>query len=180
MATKKKVKDEALEIKSKTAMEDNASNENDAGVTSTDGTQNIDFSVLRKKRFRIDGDDSRILYLDTSDFSILKRIEECAPKMSKLIGEAFSVDETADRKSNMKSLDEVDKKMRDLLDYVFDSKVAEVCAPTGYMFDLFNGEFRFEHILQTLLKLYEANIEKEFHDLNRKIANYTKKYTGKK
>ena len=38
--------------------------------------QNIDLSVFRKKQFTIDGDENRILELDTSDLNIIKRIKE--------------------------------------------------------------------------------------------------------
>ena len=181
MATtrKKVVKDavnEELEIKKNVA---DVPEEN----TQTDEPVDVNLTAIRKKRFRIDGDNDRILYLDTSDFSLLGRIEKTMPKLQELIKDAFSQrakEEDENDEADQALLETIDTKMRELLDYIFDSNVSAVCAPSGYMFDLFNGELRFEHILQTLTKLYEANIEREYRLLSRKISSYTSKYTGGK
>lgn len=181
MATKKKaVKDavnDELEIKGNVAdMPEDEEQKQDEIV-------DVDLSALRKKRFRIDGDDNRILYLDTSDFSLIGRIEKAMPKLQGLIKSVFAErakDEEENDEADQKLLEEIDAKMRELLDSIFDSNVSAVCAPSGYMFDLFNGELRFEHILQTLTKLYEKNIEREYRLLSRKISSYTAKYTGGK
>ena len=43
----------------------------------------IDLSPTKKKSFRIDGDNSRIIYLNTSDVNIAIRLEELYPKLLK-------------------------------------------------------------------------------------------------
>ena len=170
MARKKIVnQDEELEIRNKL-------NDTEAEVDDTpaeDAVVDISLQAIRKKRFRIDGDDDRILYLDTSDFSILERYEKVLPKIGNCMKDS-SDDVSTETMHN------IDAELRELLDYIFDSNVSEVCAPSGYMFDLFNGEFRFEHIMQALLPLYEQNIEREYRKLRRNISKYTDKYTGKK
>ena len=175
MARKKIVnQDEELEIRNKlddpeAAVDDTSAEE----PTTDDAVVDINLSSIRKKRFRIDGDDNRILYLDTSDFSILERYEKMLPK----IGDCMK---TSTDDISGETMHNIDVELRKLLDYIFDSNVSEVCAPSGYMFDLFNGEFRFEHIMQALLPLYEQNIEREYRKLRRNISKYTDKYTGKK
>ena len=55
-----------------------------ANVT-TNNVQDLDFSVLHKKQFRIKGlGDERILELDTSDLSVINRLEESQPKLKNL------------------------------------------------------------------------------------------------
>lgn len=148
----------------------------------------IDLSVSRKKRFRIDGDNDRILELDVSDMSIIDRLEPMYDKLQKLVKDAVNLmgeeDDESDDMQNLektaKTLKTVDTKMRKLLDELFDSNVSEVCAPSGTMYDPFNGEFRFEHIIKTLLGLYENNLTNEFNKMVKRMDKHTAKYTKKK
>lgn len=139
----------------------------------------IDLSVTNKKQFRIDKDDSRIIELNTSDLNILSRLQECYPKLDSLGTKAMSISSDNEMDDTIATLKEIDKEMRDLVNFVFDSDIADACAPDGSMFDMFNGEFRFEHIISTLIGLYEKNIDKEYKLMAKKIQKHTEKYTGK-
>lgn len=152
----------------------------------------ISLSIVRKKRFRIDGDDSRIIELNTSDLNILARLKEAYPKLVALAEGAFKnlpeVDGTAEdynfatdeaTATLVTTLTEADKKMRELIDYIFDSNVSELCAPSGSMYDPINGAFRFEHIISTLSALYEADISSEMGTIARRVKKHTDKYTGR-
>lgn len=141
----------------------------------------------RKKRFRFNGDNNRILELDTSDFSIIKRLNKIYPKLTKLTQEAVNmipddnedtpVEESIAAMSD--ALTDIDNKMRAYLDELFDANVSEVCAPTGSMYDPFAGKFRFEHIIETLSSLYENNMSKEFAAMRERVQKHTDKYTRK-
>lgn len=139
----------------------------------------IDLSVTNKKQFRIDKDDSRIIELNTSDLNILSRLQECYPKLDSLGTKAMSISSDNEMEDTVATLKEIDAEMRNLVNFVFDSDIADVCAPDGSMFDMFNGEFRFEHIISTLIGLYEKNIDKEYKLMAKKIQKHTEKYTGK-
>lgn len=148
------------------------------------GTNNIidiDLSITRNKRFRIDGDDNRIIELNTSDMTILNRLDEADKQLHELADFAnFDVDDTdVNHEEAIKKLIDTDKKMRDIIDYLFNSKVADICAPSGSMYDPFDGKYRFEHILETLFNLYEENINKEYDKMKKNLRKHTKKYTGK-
>lgn len=157
------------------------------------GLQDISLDVIRKKKFRIDGDDSRILELNTSDLNILARLKEAYPKLVSLADNAFKnmpeIDNTAEDYNFMtdestaeivQALKDADKGMRDLMDYIFDSNVSEVCAPSGSMYDPINGQFRFEHIIGILAALYETDIEKEMTNISNRVKKHTSKYTKRK
>lgn len=154
--------------------------------------QDINLSVIRKKRFRIDGDDSRILELNTSDLNILARLKDAYPKLIAIADNAFKdlpqvdtseeVDfinstETAEL---IDSLKKADSEMRELVDYIFDSNVSEVCAPSGSMYDPINGQFRFEHIITVLAQLYETDVEKEMNAVAARVKKHTAKYSKRK
>lgn len=139
---------------------------------------NIDLSVTSKKQFTIDGDADRVIELNTSDISILSRLKESYPKLEELGNRAASVsDENTDDIIDV--LNKTDAEIREILDYIFDSKIADKCAPSGTMYDMFNGEFRFEHIMNKLIALYENNLDKEYKLMTKKIKKHTDKYIGK-
>lgn len=158
---------------------------NDAEVDSGfDGV--IDLTATRKKRFHVNretGNDG-VLELNTSDMSILNRLEQLYPKLEKLSQDAavkqLDLKDNSDEKAISRAsqaLIKIDSQMRQILDEIFDSNVSEVCAPQGSMFDPFNGEFRFEHIIDVLTKLYETSLNSEFRKMNEKMKKRTSKYT---
>ena len=153
----------------------------------------VDLSLdsVRKKRFRIDGDDNRILELNTSDLNILARLKEAYPKLIELADNAFKslpdMENTEEQDYNFMTdeatsktieiLKEADKNMRDLVDYIFESNVSEICAPSGSMYDPINGKFRFEHIIEVLAGLYETDVAKEMGRMSTRVKKHTDKYT---
>lgn len=157
--------------------------QNDIEIPETSFDGDIDLSMTRKKRFRIDGDNNRYLELNTSDMTIINRLDNLYPKLQKLSQDAAvkQLDkEEADEKSITRisnALAKIDKQMRSIIDEIFDSNVSEMCAPSGSMFDPFNGTFRFEHIIDVITKLYENNLNSEFKKMSAKMKKRTSKYT---
>ena len=150
-----------------------------------------DISLSNKKSFRIDGDNNRIIYLDVSDMNILVRLEEAYPEIQKLAVEAqerlaMSKDTKSEDKdgSSLSDISEllkdIDQRMREKLNYIFASDVADVCEPTGNMYDPVNGEFRFEHIIDVLTTLYANNLKSEFKKMQDRVKKHTAKYTNKR
>ena len=148
-----------------------------------------DISLSSKKAYRLDGDNSRIIFLDTSDMNILVRLEETYPESQKLAVEAgdriiASKDVEDDDKSPLTDMSEIlkdiDKKMREKLNYIFASDIADICEPTGNMYDPVGGEFRFEHIIDVLTTLYANNITTEFKKMQERVKKHTSKYVNKR
>ena len=141
----------------------------------------LDLSVTRKKRFRIDGDDNRVIELNTSDMTILSRLGEAEKRLTELAEHAnFDVlDDEQEKVDRVAELLATDKQMREIIDYLFDAEVADICAPDGSMYDPFNGKYRFEHIMETLFTQYEKNISEEIKKMRRNVQKHTDKYTKK-
>lgn len=142
----------------------------------------IDLSVTRKKRFRIDGDDNRVIELNTSDMTILNRLDEADRQLRELADKAnFELADVEDENRDIvKELLATDKQMREIIDYLFDAPVSDVCAPDGSMYDPFNGKYRFEHIMEALFVQYENNIAEEIKKMRKNVQKYTSKYTNTK
>lgn len=150
----------------------------------------LDLSLSKRKRFRIDGDDFRVLELNTSDLNLITRLRSAYPQLKDIAQNAFKdlpdaviedenydfmEDEATSKLSE--ALQDADTKMRSLLDYIFDSNVSELCAPHGSMFDPINGKLRFEHIIDTLAPLYETDISTEMNKVTANVSKHTAKYT---
>ena len=139
----------------------------------------IEFKELQKKRFRLDRDNNRVIELNTSDISVISRLEQIYPKMLKFVDEAqSSVGEDSDKA--LDAMMEINGKMKDLLDWAFDSKVADKACPEGTLFDPINGKFRFEYIMERLIGLYDTNFNNEFALLQKRMNKHTAKYTKKR
>lgn len=154
--------------------------------------QDVDLGFVEKRRFRIGGDYNRMLELNVSDMNIYVRYKEVIPKLKDLAAQANkdakelsllgNDNEDADYESLSKTADflqGIDNKMRELMDYLFDSNVSEVCAPSGNMFDPVDGELRYDKIIGVLAKLYTTGFEEEIKKFEKNTAKHTSKYTKK-
>lgn len=147
----------------------------------------VDLGFVEKKRFRICGDYNRMLELNVSDLNIASRLKIGYPKLKTLLLEAqkkieaipddledeVMLGELADK------LTEIDKEMRDVIDYIFDTNASAVCAPSGNMYDPVNGQFRFERIIEKLSALYSNGLDEEFAKIKNRVEGKTSKYTKK-
>lgn len=147
----------------------------------TDNIVDINLNQIGKKRIRIDGDDNRILELNTSDLGIFGRLQKSEEDITQLTKEAMkNWPEEADKDSfeiSAKIFKEVDTRMREILDFIFDAPVSELCAPSGTMFDPINGKLRYEHIMEIIGSLYESDITTEVDKMSARVKKHTDKYT---
>lgn len=148
-----------------------------------------DISLSTKKSFRIDGDNNRIIWLDVSDMNIMSRINDVYPEIRRLAIEAqdklqkVEITDREDATSPLQDvsdiLKDINKTMKEKLNFIFASDIADVCEPTGNMYDVVGGEFRFEHIIDVLTTLYANNIKVEYKKLAERLKKHTAKYTSK-
>ena len=148
----------------------------------------LDLSVTKKKKFRFDHDDTRIIELNTSDMGIIGRISEAYPKLTALQDKASKIMEGLhnddehledDLKLMGIRLSEVDAEMRKIIDDIFNADVSAKAAPDGSMYDPFDGTYRFEHIITLLMSQYEKNLQDEYAKIERQVKSHTEKYTKK-
>lgn len=142
---------------------------------------------VKKKKFRINGDSTKILELNTSDVGIVSRLSKLYPELQKLAEESmtFSQEELEDNSEEglhkfADKLDVIDSKMSKLIDELFNANVSETCKDGGSMYDLFDGMFRFEHIINTLSNLYEQSFESDFSKMRQRIDKHTGKYISQR
>ena len=135
----------------------------------------LNISGIKKTSFRVNGDNDSILELNLSDLGIGERLEKGYANLQEIVQ---SLSKISDKDENfMSEFKKADEKMRKELDYIFDSNVSEVCGKGGTMYDLKNGEFRFESILNALTSLYTNNLNDEYNKTKARIQKHTGKYT---
>lgn len=153
----------------------------------------INISGIQRKRYRINGDDSKILELNPTDFNITVRMNDAYPKLTECesrIAELSEVTKDFNKESENESspedmtkfsekLSELNSTMCELIDYIFDSNVSELCCDGGSMYDLIDGYMRYEIIIDNLVKLYENNLSAEAKKIQRRVKKHTAKYTQK-
>lgn len=137
----------------------------------------IDIAPIKRKKFRINGDGSRIIELNISDLGIIGRLEDGYKKLQNCVMKVAEVDTESKATDIKAALRDIDAEMCAVIDYIFDASVSTVCADGGTMYDPYNGVLRYEHILETLLSLYEENIKNESLAIQKRMQKHTSKYT---
>ena len=136
----------------------------------------IDLQIesVKKSRIRINGDNNSILELNLSDLNIAERLDKGYEKLQNCISKIANMDTEAE--DLPKELHTIDQEMREIVDYIFDSNVSEVCCKSGTMFDLKDGVYKFESILEALTKLYSDNLNSEYKTMKKRVQQHTEKY----
>jgi len=167
---------------------ESAIEEKEASVieTSVPEKEIIDIKMVSpKKTYRINGDNSKVIELNPTDINVIVRAREVYSKLNNLAQRAGSLlvdQEEATTEKGLakvaKALADLDKEMRDLIDYLFDSKVSDVLASGINMYSPVNGEFWFEHCIEVLSNLYENNFNSELQKMKSKVNKQASKYIG--
>lgn len=147
----------------------------------------ININGASRQKIRINGDDNKILELNTADLNVLKRARDSYPKLQDLAKIASELDtvthdsdnyfEDAGASEFITKISEIDTEMKSIVDFIFDSNVSEICAGNASMCDIIDGHARFEIIIASLLPLYENRIETETANMRKVSESYTSKYT---
>lgn len=148
----------------------------------------VNLGFVEKKKFRIGGDNRRILELNVSDLNILSRLKVGYSKLNTLFEEAQKkITEIPDDLSKEELIGEladrlsaIDKDMRETIDFIFDTNASEVCAPSGNMYDPVDGQLRYMRVLDTLTGLYTNGLHAEFDKMKNRVEKRAEKYTKKR
>lgn len=157
------------------------------GKTLENNVIDIDLSALRKKRIRINGDDTKIIEINVSDMGVITRLQEAYDRLISLANKYNLQEEESKTEGDtnnisdeeiVETLRRLDTEMRELIDFIFQANVSEICADDGTMADPINGQFRFEYIIEKFLAVYDKNFTEEFKKMSKTVKKHTSKYTG--
>lgn len=152
---------------------------------------NLDLSETARTKIWVNGDCTKVLELNLTDLGIMGRAKDAKPKLDELQAEAnklasAEVPDTLETEDDEKKIDDaielfrdIDKKMRALVDGIFDFPVCEICCDGGSMYDPINGQYRYDYIIDRLMALYGQSWEKETKLAKDRMKSHTTKYTKK-
>lgn len=144
-------------------------------------TNNLNFGFNKKKRFTIDGDENRVIELDTSDVGVVTRLEKSVDKITELQAkqdELTKLSEDEDTALDFTKLfSEIEADMRGIIDEIFDTPVCDAILGKSSVFSPVNGRYKFEQLIETLLDQYGKDIAAEAKKINKsKVAAKTAQY----
>lgn len=167
-------------------------NKNLSNNINVDGNIDLGFST-NKKRFSVGGDTSKIIEFDPSDIGVANRLAKSMSKFKELENQWIELNESANKISEnsdeintddtedfSKKFDNLEKSIKEIIDYVFDGDVADKLLGNSSAFSPVNGLFKYEHIINAMIKCYEKNIQDEAPKFDaRKVNTYAHKYIKK-
>lgn len=161
-------------------------------MSNTNNIIDINIKGINKKRYRINGDDRLILKLNPTDLNFVARLSDALPKLnsfqtqSEELSNMFNQSSTNSTELNESEithigtkLREIDTEMKQIIDDLFDTNVSEICCGNSSMYDPIEGEPRYMVIVNSLMTLYNSNIEAEGKKIQKRMKSHTAKYTNK-
>lgn len=145
-----------------------------------DGSQRI---PIKNK----DGEEIGVFFFRPTDIAIINRYNESVGKIDDVVkpledinisatGEAEDItDEAA-----VSALNEAEKRLFDLCDYIFGGNMSEAFFGKMHPFSPVGGEFYFEKALAAVGAFISAQFNQETAKISKRVTKYTGKYQRKK
>lgn len=143
--------------------------------------RNLQFGAPKRKQFTVDGDETRVIEIDTGDTGILGRwssVKKWFESVQERLEAMPKIEENSEESADQFSAEfnEMSNEVRQQLNILFDSDVCTPIVGNGSMLRTVNGEPLFMLTLETLLPLYEEDIKVEMQKSQKKIDKHTAKY----
>ena len=120
------------------------------------------------KEYSINDDVSRILRVNTTDINILARFDKAETELKKIASQYENItDITAE------VITELDTKVREQIDYIFDSKASEIVFGNINCASIAGGQPIFMNFIDAILPVIKNDIVEEQEKSEKKISKYT-------
>lgn len=136
--------------------------------------QSINFKT-NLKTLCLNDDENKVITINTADIGILDRAEQADKKLEELKKEVEKVQSSENTDGRQFAiLGELDKAMREQINYVFGADVSTPAFGTTYCFSPCNGVPLFENFINALMPIIEADCMAEAEKSKSNIGKYTK------
>lgn len=124
----------------------------------------------------IDKDKNKTIKIFLNDLNIIERISNA----QKVIEEKMSkeIDYEDKTNDNVNKILELDKVIKEQVDYIFDTNVSEIVFGNKSPMSTINGEFLIVIFLEKIIPIIKENIEKEQIKSQKNIEKYTKEMSN--
>lgn len=120
------------------------------------------------KTYDINGDESKLITINTSDFGIFER----AKQSEQILNDLKSEYNNAEGKNFVVIAKELNKKVRAQIDYIFGSEVCDTAFGNVNCFSLVDGVPMFTHFVSALLEKISADMTSEQKKMKANINKY--------
>lgn len=131
---------------------------------------NLSFDVGYKE-YSINGDESRILRINTSDMNFITRMNKAEKELQKIADKCNS----ATAENAIETLSYLDNEVRKQINYVFDGDVSDIIFGNTNCISISGGKPIFENFLEAVLPIIKEDISTEQKKIERKVSKYTSK-----
>lgn len=144
-----------------------------------DGSQRIPIKNMA-------GDEIGVFYFRPTDIGIIQRYNEATAKFDDVVapleGVGISADGTAEEndKAASDALNEAEKRLFELCDYIFDGNMSEAFFGKMHPFSPVNGVFYCENALNKVGAFISAQFEQETKKINKRMSKYIAGKGGRK
>lgn len=114
-----------------------------------------------------------VVYINPNDFNMIKRLEDAKNNISALI----VTDKDISGEDAGKKIAEIDEKIKEQVDYLFDYKVSDIVFKSQHSLSLHNGDTFIERLLNALTPVITDIVNKETEKSEKRMSKYTKAYT---
>lgn len=118
--------------------------------------------------------EDRVIYINLNDINILKRANESQKDIQKHLND-INIENPDDIDNTVNKLDELDKYIRNQINYIFDYEVADAVFGQSFSMADVGGKTYAEAFLDAII----PHIEKKFKEVNEQTKKRIKKYTNK-
>lgn len=125
------------------------------------------------KSYTINGDESVVITVKTTDFSIIDRLTKVQEHIGDIVTEMQSIKKNAAAEEYLAALDKADKKVKAELDEVFDSPVSAAVFGNMNSLSFAGGQPVALNFLEAIIPEISADLEDEQKASAEKIEKYT-------
>ncbi|MCI6173149.1 MAG: hypothetical protein MR671_02695 [Clostridiales bacterium] len=142
-------------------------------ITVDDGSERVPI----KNTF---GDEIGVFYFRPTDLRMLDRYNEVAGKFGEITAPlqqiGINADGTAEDPQQEEALHEAEKRLDEMVDYIFGGNAAEAFFGKMHPFSPINGVFYCENVLDALGDYIGARFDREADKVSDRVSQYTSEY----
>lgn len=125
------------------------------------------------KTFCINGDETRVISVDTTDIGILNRAEQAKGKLEKLLSESTEAIKNKTEAEQFELLSVYDTKMRKIINDIFNSDVSTQAFGNSNCLSFCGGQPLCVNFLNALISEIESDMKNEGIKARNNISKYT-------
>lgn len=130
------------------------------------------------KTYTINGDESAVITVKTTDFTIIERLTKVKSHISAIVSELKNIKEGSPAEVYLSALSDAEQKVRAELDAVFDSPVSETVFGSMNCLSFAGGQPVALNFLEVIIPEITKDLNEEQQAASARISKYTEAVKG--